>query len=118
MKRFVWAVALVFAFSAGVVPVAVAQDRTIGERVDDAKITAMLKTKLAASSVKSLVNVNVDTKDGVVHLQGMVPSEHDRMEAERLAFGINGVRSVHNALKVATSVAPRDTTGAASPRTR
>ena len=117
-KGVVWALALAVAVTGGFIPMAAAQDRTLGERVDDAKITAMLKTKLAASSVKSLVNVNVDTRDGVVHLQGMVPSEQDRMEAERLAFGINGVRSVHNALKVATSVAPRDTTGAASPRTR
>ena len=113
MKRLVWALALVFAFTAGVVPMAMAQDRTIGERVDDAKISALLKTKLAASSVKSLVNIDVDTKNGVVHLKGMVPRIEDRMEAERLALGINGVRSVFNDLKVA-----HDTRGSASPATR
>jgi osmotically-inducible protein OsmY len=111
MKALVWALALAVAVTGGFVPMAAAQDRTIGERVDDAKITAMLKTKLAASSMKSLVNVDVDTKNGIVHLKGMVPTEQDRREAETLARGINGVASVQNDLKVATG-------GSASPATR
>ena len=111
MKRIVWILAIAVALTGGVVPIAQAQDRTLGERVDDAKITAALKTKLVADRVKNLVNVNVDTREGVVHLQGTVPTEQDRMEAEHLASTTKGVRAVKNDLTVRES-------GAASPRTR
>jgi osmotically-inducible protein OsmY len=110
MKRLVWALAVLIAVTTGVVPAAVAQDRTIGERVDDARITAQLKTKLTADRAKNLININVDTRDGVVHLKGTVPTDQDRMEAERIARDTKGVREVRNDLVV--------TAGAASPRTR
>jgi osmotically-inducible protein OsmY len=108
MKRFVWAVMIMAVVIGAVAPVA-AQDRSMGDRVDDALITSTLKAKLVADSPKSLVNVNVDTKDGVVHLQGSVPTEQDRVDAERMARATKGVRDVHNELTVAS--------GAASPRT-
>lgn len=44
----------------------------MGQRVDDATITAAVKAKLTADRPKNLVNVDVDTKQGVVHLQGIV----------------------------------------------
>jgi hyperosmotically inducible periplasmic protein len=83
--------------------------RTTGERVDDAKITAVVKAKLVADRVGNLVSVNVDTKDGVVHLDGTVPTAEAKVEAERLARQTDGVRSVMNDLKVRTE-------GSASPR--
>lgn len=83
--------------------------RTTGERVDDAKITAAVKAKLVADRVGNLVRVNVDTKDGVVHLDGTVPTAEAKVEAERLAKQTEGVRSVMNDLKVRTD-------GSASPR--
>lgn len=110
MKRLLWALAVLVAVTGGLVPVSDAQDRTIGARVDDAAISAALKTKLVADRAKNLLNVNVDTRDGIVHLKGAVPTERDRMEAERLALATKGVRAVKNDLMV--------TEGAASPRTR
>lgn len=111
MKRLISILAIALAMSVGVAPVTEAADRSIGERVDDAKITAELKTKLVADRAKNLVNVNVDTRDGVVHLKGTVANDTDRAEAERLARGIKGVREVRNDLTVKEA-------GAASPRTR
>jgi osmotically-inducible protein OsmY len=81
---------------------------TMGEKVDDAKITATVKAKLVADKAQNLVKVNVDTREGVVHLQGTVPTDADRMAAERLAADTHGVRSVQNDLTVSTG-------GAASP---
>jgi osmotically-inducible protein OsmY len=46
------------------------------------------------------VSVNVDTKDGVVHLKGTVPNEQAKAEAERLAKDTDGVASVTNDIKV------------------
>lgn len=92
-----------------VASVAAAQaGRTTGERIDDAKITAAVKAKLVADKARNLIAVNVDTRDGVVHLKGTVQTDRDRMEAERLAKETTGVVSVTNDLKVRTG-------GAASP---
>jgi osmotically-inducible protein OsmY len=111
MKHLALALALGLAASATVAPHAAAQGRTIGQRVDDAAITASVKTKLVADQAKNLVHVDVDTRSGVVHLQGMVPTERDKIQAEQLARSTDGVVSVQNDLVVGSS-------GAASPRTR
>ena len=75
-------------------------ERTIGEKADDALITTKVKAKLTAERVKNLVSVNVDTQDGVVVLEGSVPTLADKAEAERLARSVKGVRHVTNDLKV------------------
>jgi osmotically-inducible protein OsmY len=69
-------------------------------KAEDAKITTTVKTKLTKDRAKNLVSVNVDTKDGVVHLKGTVPDEQAKAEAERLAKDTDGVVSVTNDLKV------------------
>ena len=69
-------------------------------KAEDATITTKVKTKLTADRVKNLVAVNVDTKDGVVHLKGTVPNEQAKAEAERLAKDTDGVVSVMNDLKI------------------
>jgi len=94
----------------GIAPAVEAQNQTIRERVDDAAITAAVKTKLTADRVKNLIAVNVDTQQGVVHLKGTVPTERDKMEAEYRARATKGVVDVKNDLAVEAA--------AASPRTR
>jgi len=110
MKRLFWSLAIAVVVMAGAAPAVEAQKPTVGERVDDAAITASLKTKLVADRAKNLVAVNVDTAQGVVHLQGSVPTDRDKMEAERLARATKGVVDVKNDLKVESA--------AASPKTR
>ncbi len=120
MKRLMSALTIVVAVTAGVVPAAHAQDRTLGGRVDDATITAAVKAKLVAERASSAVAVDIDTRDGVVHLQGTVPTEQDRTNAEQLARATHGVRDVKNDLDVSSraSDTSRETTPATSPRTR
>ena len=65
---------------------------------EDTMITTKVKTKLSTDRVKNLVSVNVETKDGVVHLKGTVPNE--QAEAERLAKDTDGVVSVTNDIQV------------------
>ena len=110
MKRLLGILAIAVAVTAGAAPAVEAQKPTIGDRVDDAAITTALKTKLVADRAKNLIAVNVDTQQGVVHLKGAVPTERDKMEAERLARGTKGVVDVKNDLKVEPP--------AASPKTR
>jgi osmotically-inducible protein OsmY len=79
---------------------ALAADRSIGEKMDDAKITTAVKTKLTADRMKNLVDVSVETDDGIVRLSGKVPTVEDKFEAERIVRRTKGVREVRNELRV------------------
>ncbi len=99
MKRLLCAFVALLMVPAVVGP-AQAADRSIGEKMDDTKITAAVKTKLAADRVKNLVDVGVETNDGIVRLYGKVPTPEDKFEAERVARRTKGVRDVTNELRV------------------
>lgn len=49
--------------------------QTTGEYVDDASVTAAVKTKLANQQPTSLSRVEVETVKGVVHLMGVAKTE-------------------------------------------
>jgi len=74
--------------------------RTAGRQVDDAGITAKVKAKLAADGDINPFNIDVDTNEGVVTLQGRVAKEEARTKAEQLARDTDGVRRVINLVKV------------------
>jgi len=112
MKRLLCAFVTLFMALAVVGGPAQAADRSIGEKLDDTKITTAVKAKLAADRVKNLVNVGVETNDGVVRLYGKVPTPEDKFEAERVARRTNGVRDVTNELRVEKS----DASPSASPK--
>ena len=73
---------------------------TAGSKVDDATITAEVKAKLAADGDINPFNIDVDTNEGVVTLQGRVAKEEARTKAEQLARDTDGVRRVINLVKV------------------
>ena len=99
MRRLLGAI-VVLTLVTGPVLVAGAAD-SLGTKLDDTAITTKVKAKLTTDSVKNLVKVHVETKDGVVHLGGVVPTEADKAEAERLARGTDGVKDVTNDLTIA-----------------
>ena len=74
--------------------------KTAGTQVDDAAITAKVKAKLAADGDINPFNIDVDTNEGVVTLQGRVAKEEARTKAEQLARDTDGVRRVINLVKV------------------
>ena len=74
--------------------------KTPGAQVDDAAITAAVKAKLAADGDINPFNIDVDTNEGVVTLQGRVEKEEARTKAEQLARETDGVRRVINLVKV------------------
>ena len=74
--------------------------KTPGTQVDDAAITAAVKSKLAADGDINPFNIDVDTNEGVVTLQGRVEKEAARSKAEQLARETDGVRRVINLVKV------------------
>jgi hyperosmotically inducible periplasmic protein len=68
--------------------------RSPGEVIDDALITAKVKASLAADPQVSALAIDVDTANGVVTLTGVVSSEPERLRAIQLAQGIAGVKRV------------------------
>ena len=75
-------------------------ERSAGVVIDDAVITAKVKSSLLADSGTKGLRIDVDTKSGVVWLKGNVSSETERTLAQNLAAKVNGVKSVENKLVV------------------
>ena len=68
--------------------------------VDDASMTASVKSKLVADKATNLTRVDVDTNNGTVYLNGTVDSAEQKTKAEQLAWQAKGVKSVVNNLQV------------------
>ncbi len=79
--------------------IASAADQT-GKNLDDAAITASVKTDILKDADLSVLKIDVDTKDGVVTLNGLANTEDAKARATRLASGVKGVKEVHNNLTV------------------
>ncbi len=74
--------------------------KSAGTTIDDASITASVKSKLVAEKVSNLTRVNVDTSNGTVYLIGTVDTDDQRTRAEQLAREAKGVKNVVNNLHV------------------
>jgi hyperosmotically inducible protein len=77
--------------------------QTAGEQLDDAGITAQVKAKLAADGDINPFNIDVDTVDGVVTLNGKVAKAEAKTKAGQLARETDGVRRVNNLIQVGDS---------------
>jgi hyperosmotically inducible protein len=75
---------------------------TIGAAVDDAALTAKVKTSLIENPATKARQINVETNNGVVQLNGFVDSAVAKAEAEKAAKAIAGVQRVDNNLQVGT----------------
>lgn len=72
-------------------------------QIDDATITAKVKSALIAEPGIKATQINVDTSGGVVTLSGTVDTPEMMSRATQLAQGIEGVKSVNNSLAVKSS---------------
>ena len=75
---------------------------TVGQKIDDAAITAAVKSKLMVDSVVGGLKIDVDTRDGVVSLSGPVKSQTEKDTAVRIARETSGVKDVQDNLVVQT----------------
>lgn len=74
--------------------------RSTGQKVDDASVTASVKSRLVADAATNLTRVDVDTNNGTVYLKGTVDSAEQKARAEQLAWQATGVKNVVNNLQV------------------
>lgn len=78
---------------------------TIGDKIDDASITAEVKSSLTSHQSTSALNTTVSTTDGVVTLGGVAKNEAEKSLVTKLATDIQGVNSVINNMTIAVPVA-------------
>jgi osmotically-inducible protein OsmY len=71
-----------------------------GDVVEDSVITAKIKAEMIREPDLKALSIDVDTKQGVVMLSGMVASKAEADKAVRVARSVKGVSSVKNNLKV------------------
>jgi hyperosmotically inducible protein len=67
--------------------------------MDDAQIVTKVKTALAADSDLSALKIDVDSKNGVVTLNGSAPDATAKDRATEIAKNVKDVKSVDNQLK-------------------
>ena len=72
----------------------------VGNKVDDAAITAKVKTAMIAEPGLKALQIDVDTANGVVTLSGAVDTPQNLERATQVAQAVEGVKSVDNRLNL------------------
>ncbi|MGB7768545.1 MAG: BON domain-containing protein [Verrucomicrobiia bacterium] len=80
-------------------------DATAGDKIDDASITAEVKSSLLSHRSTSSLRTTVSTTDGVVTLGGIAKNDAEKSLVTKLVTDINGVTSVINNMTIAVPVA-------------
>jgi osmotically-inducible protein OsmY len=83
----------------------VVPSETAGDKIDDASITAQVKSSLMSHHSTSALHTGVTTADGVVTLSGVAQNDAEKSLVTKLATDINGVTSVINNMTIAVPVA-------------
>lgn len=96
-KKMLLNVCAALTFMSGI---ACAADSPAANVLDDAGLTAKVKAELMDNPATKARQINVETKQGVVQLNGFVDSEAARTEAENSAMMVKGVARVDNNLQV------------------
>lgn len=75
--------------------------RSTGQALDDAAITARVKTEIAQTQgIGEAAAINVDTYRGVVSLAGFVDNDQQKRNAGQAAMRVPGVEKVFNNLQL------------------
>ena len=77
-----------------------ARSSDTGRAMSDTAITASIKTDFIKDPDLSVLKIDVDTKDGVVTLNGLAGNDAARQRAEKMAASVKGVKQVRNFLTV------------------
>lgn len=80
-------------------------EQTTGEKIDDASITAQVKSSLLSHRSTSALKTGVKTTDGVVTLSGIAKNAAEKSLVTKLVTDIDGVSSVVNNMTIAPPVA-------------
>lgn len=76
---------------------------TIGEKIDDASITAKAKMVLLSHRSTSAVRTKVHTTDGVITVTGKAKNAAEKDLVSKLLYDMNGVKKVVNEMEIERS---------------
>jgi len=76
------------------------RQETLGDTIDDASITALVKATLFSHRSTSALNTGVVTKNGFVTLSGKAKNAAEKDLAEKLVSDVQGVKQVVNNITV------------------
>ena len=79
-------------------------DETVGQKIDDASITAQVKGSLLSHHSTSVLNTKVTTTEGVVTVGGIAKNDAEKTLVTKLVTDINGVKSVVNNMTIEATV--------------
>ena len=86
-----------------------AQQRSVGQVIDDTTLSTEIKAKLTADTLSNLTKIGVSTRNGVVTLTGDVDSLERKARAVQIAGAVNGVRGIVDNIQVGGAYAPPPT---------
>jgi hyperosmotically inducible protein len=72
----------------------------VGDAISDTTITTKVKAKLAADSIASAYNINVETNQGVVTLSGKAPNQEAVDRTIKIVKDTDDVREIKNNLTI------------------
>lgn len=75
-------------------------NQTVGEKIDDASITAQVRWLLLSHDSTSMFNTKVATTDGTVTVSGEAKNAAEKALVTKLVTGINGVERVVNNMTI------------------
>lgn len=78
-----------------------AQDRTIGEGIDDAMSSQRVKTRLMAADHSAFAEIDVEVAGGNLLLSGTAPTEEHRQAAETIARSVPNLQNIYNEVVIA-----------------
>lgn len=73
---------------------------TVGDKIDDASITAQVKSSLMSHHSTSALKTGIETTDGVVTVSGIAKNDAEKSLVTKLVTDINGVNSVVNNMTI------------------
>jgi osmotically-inducible protein OsmY len=86
--------------TAASVGVFAAQDRTIGEGIDDAAASQQVKMRLLAADRVAFQEVDVEVAGGNLLLSGTAPTAEHRQAAETIAHSVRTIDNIYNEIFV------------------
>jgi hyperosmotically inducible periplasmic protein len=80
--------------------------KSVSDTIDDATITARVKTSFVNDPAVGAMRIDVDTFKGIVTLSGRVKSKQEEQKAIELARKVRGVADVKSTLQIEQAPRP------------
>jgi hyperosmotically inducible protein len=82
--------------------------QTLGDKIDDASITAQVKMALLYHRSTSAISTHVATREGVVTVSGSAKNDAEKALVSKLAGDVNGVTGVINNMDIVVADQPKN----------